>query len=281
MTASVPASVPASIQRLESHWQLWLNRLESCIELDLSALPASIKHVRQFPISAADAVEEVFSECCRLAADVLSNNGRLTIDTAPYLQRFCDSSVSTTIDRYRGRRDIDDMAHISRARTFSPIAVYRAIAADYPAERVSAIEAAALAHAVFSGLSLRHQALVTRGQYTVLTKRVTSEKRRFGGGLTYDYGDGRGIIGAIDSLVSVLVQWLERPGYLEDARSILESAFTYSGPGIESRARLPITPDVAVVFYAKKVEILIQTNVAAGLNRFLSEWLPEQERQRA
>jgi hypothetical protein len=78
----------------------------------------------------------------------------------------------------------------------------------------------------------------------------------------------------LSPLIAILTHHLDRAGYLPGASEALRAAFSCGRDGIQSRSRLPLTPDVTLVFFAKKIEFLIAADVANRLNAFLGEWLP-------
>lgn len=274
----IPAAhprVPSSIERLENQWLGWLGFLETCLALEHDALPSDVVgQLPKYPIGAADAVGTVFETTVQLAVGALGKNGRLVIDSQLYFQRFCGPSASTTLNRgsWVGR-DIHDFTHIERARTFSPVAVYRAIAADYTDERVAELENEAIALEIYRAFSLNRYPVSIKAGCAVLTLNAYSEKKYASHGFSYCYNSERELESALDALVGVLETRLDRPGYLPDAKSSLQPMFGFASKGIASRTRLPITPDVTVVFYSQKFEVLLKADVAGRLNAFLGQWL--------
>lgn len=275
-------AVPASILRLEAQWQGWLAFLSTSLTLQRDALPHDlVRGIPQYPIDAADAVEAVFRECCRLATVALVKDGRFSFDSEPYFDRFCNATVSTTIDRHSGRRDIADMEHITRARTFSPVSVYLAIASDYSSERVSMLENQALARAIHDGFSLSRQNVTMRAGCAVITMPAYSSAWSGKAGISYHSDSEAGLISAVGAVVEALSTRLGRPGYLGGAQARLGSLLSYQGESVTSRLRLPVTPDITVVFYARKFEVLIRADAAAALNVFLGQWLTDEQRMAA
>lgn len=278
MTEPDSSPVPPNIARLERQWLKWLDHFAQSVDLERDALPHSIvADLPAHPIKAADAVGPMFEATVALAAAALGAEG-LSIDEAPYLARFCGRTVSATFgsDRF-APRSIEDKNHIARARTFSPVAVYRAIAADYGPERVSVLKNETLARTIYAAFSMGHQPVLIRAGNAVLALKTWSEKTSYRPGIHYSWSFQSSLGHALEPLIEALTGPLGRPGYLPGAQAALQDVFSYATPGVESRSRLALTPDVTLVFYSKKIEVLIGRDVALQLNAYLGEWLQQKE----
>lgn len=279
---SADQPVPESIRLLEGQWFAWLDFLEVRLSQDFERLPFStMGRERPFPINAADAVRSMFAETVRIASVDLSCVEGFTLDADHYFDRFCGPDVSTTASADRNHdRDIDDMQHIARARTFSPVAVYRAIAADHTLSRVEELVKQALAQSLHVAFRLDSAPVVMRAGHAVLSMSAWTDNNRYGkGGFVYSCSTEQSLSSRLRPLVLLLTDYLDRPGYLPGTPEALQLAFRGSSVsgGFESRQSLSLTPDVAVVFYKAKIEILIKADVAGRMNAFLGEWLASGE----
>ena len=259
MTRSI--AIPQDIQRLESQWLAWLSYLSTGLALEDDMLPFSV-HGRPTPkaINATEHLRLVFDATVRHTAAHVFGRPNATIESAGYYDRFC-VPVSAGGDR-------NDPTHVARARRFSPIELYSAIVTDHLGEHLGRADKADLARSV-SSLIDEDEAIETRSGCAVLTVAALSRRHSYGGAFYYESDPLRD---ALPALVSILTDHLSRPGYLPDAEAALEALFQYHNSRVESRQRLVLTPDLTLIFYQRKIELLIPLEVARRLNSFLSEW---------
>lgn len=265
-------SVPASIQALARRWMAWLSILEIGVTHEVGELPYDIRgNGSLFAVNAAEAIPHMLTETVRLSELELGFQREAGVDREHYFERFCSSP--DVLDWHRHARHIDDLGHIVRARRFDPIAVFEAIKADQTPEAIAAQNATALAESAFSLLGLGRQTMKFRAGRATLNFRAFSEPS-FSGGRAY----GCTTAGALEKTITALCDVLTsqgRPGYLDTANARARS-FALQSRTFKPRGRLMVTPDVELVFYSEKIEILLSAEAAAALNCFLGQWLPQQ-----
>jgi hypothetical protein len=267
-------SIPVDIQRMETQWIAWLNYVAAGLAIEDDALPFHV-HARRppRPIDAAVKVAEMFEAAIKRVAVNLFGRPEARLDPAPYFQQFCAaaSEIAGTAPGSHLEYDAFSPTHISRARMFSPIALYHAIVADHFGGHLDRVNKADLARSV-SALFGKNEAIQTRSGCAVLTVGALSKRHSYDTAFYYTSDPLRDHLPA---LVSILTDHLSRPGYLPDAEAARKALFQYHTSRVETRQRLVLTPDLTLVFYQRKIELLIPLDVAHRLNAFLSEWMPE------
>lgn len=259
MTAS---PVPDRILKIETQWRAWLEAFVATLTLVQDALPTKLRGLfRSTPEEAARHAQSLFDHVVIVAAECLSITGALTVSAEPYFKRFA----------YEGYSPPSHIAGdpIAWARAFSPVDIYRAIAADYPAEKVRAIESAFLANTVLRRFDLGgNTPMVERAGRIVLSLSADATNRSDG---TFGYSCfwAERLHDEVRSLMRILVGLLG-DGELDELRLPLSSALLCDGH--VSRERITLTEHVGLILYKNKVEVLLTPQAGAALNRFLSEW---------
>lgn len=256
-------ATPESIRLLDAQWNQWLDLLAQTVAFDGSALPDTLR--RTFPDRAdavVRAIHDVAAHAINAIATSLSITGALKIPISAITPHF-------DFGGFNYSNAGEDHA-IERARAFSPVALYHALSKDFPPERVRMRESTELANAIYRAFNLSsNTAMVRRSNAIVLTLPASSVGSDKGGFVYGSYCCERRYADIL-APVRVLIGLLGLPGDLPQATALL--SHTILKDRHHSRDRIVLSPDVALVLYKNKIEVLLSERGAAQLNAFLGEW---------